>query len=390
MHNTTHIARLLKKRLTESLTAEEEQELHLWAGSEKAYQQLLERTSDGHTIPQLLRLREELERADRQDYNRLLRETVQARITDTSVSTKSKQIRHWLPYIAASIILFIAFGLGIYRYMYTDNASMNDNGGVIGTAQDISPARNKAVLSVSGGEDIELGEHSIVTTEGMVKYADGELVTVTDVLQQLTLRTPAAGQYKMTLPDGSLVWLNAQSKIEYPSRFDPDMRKVKVEGEVYFEVQKDKDRPFIVDVDGQEIRVLGTAFNVENYKKGALVKTTLVEGKIAIQAGEEKIVLHPNQESRWTQTGFRVSDVDTRIATAWKDGYFRFSSTPIREALEQIQRWYDIEVSYGDFPANIRLHAIVSRDKKLSSVLYAIEEASGIQFKLEGRRLSVK
>ena len=136
----------------------------------------------------------------------------------------------------------------------------------------------------------------------------------------------------MELADGTRVWLNAESRLRYPVAFTGKERKVEMEGEVYFEVAKNKEKPFIVTVNGVDIRVLGTSFNVSAYQEE--VVATLVEGKVQLKKGNEQVILSPNQQAIWSDDEFRVKQVDARNYVLWKEGIFLSICLAIRREIQ--------------------------------------------------------
>ena len=203
------------------------------------------------------------------------------------------------------------------------------------------------------------------------------------------LTTARKGQYKLTLPDGTAVWLNAESSLRYPLTFTGKERVVELQGEAYFEVKHNAQKPFIVQTPNQRLKVLGTVFNVSDYPNEEQTVTTLVQGKVSLSSplsqGEQ--VLHPDKQAVLNQRGYQIADVDVRAFTAWKENEFRFKATPLPEVMRQLERWYDLDIDYAQVPKDIRIHALIRRDKKLSSVLYALEQTTNIKFRREGRRL---
>nr|WP_281358878.1 FecR family protein [Sphingobacterium prati] len=201
----------------------------------------------------------------------------------------------------------------------------------------------------------------------------------------LELTTPLGGMYQITLPDGTKVWLNAASSLKYPMSFAKNERKVILLGEAFFEVTKDNSRPFKVLSKGQEIEVLGTAFNVNAYPENTMIKTTLITGKVKLSNDNHAtlpIYLKPGQQSANTNSGnIRVANVDTAPFTAWKDGLFYFDETPLPDALQQIGRWYNVEVRYKAEVPQTHFYGRIKRSKPLREVLEVLEEG-GLHFEL--------
>jgi len=201
------------------------------------------------------------------------------------------------------------------------------------------------------------------------------------------------------LPDGSQVWLNAGSSLRYPMRFDGPDRPVELEGEGYFEVAKNAEQPFVVISKGQTLQVLGTTFNVEAYADTP-AKTTLVEGSVLLSARvtdtspakhiSSDQILKPNQQSILLADShmFQVQTVDPMIAIAWKNGYFQFQDADIQTVMQQIARWYNLEVTYAGETPKQRFDGKVYRNMTLGQVL-DILSFSKIRFELKERKMTI-
>jgi len=190
------------------------------------------------------------------------------------------------------------------------------------------------------------------------------------------------------LPDGTQVWLNAASSITYPVAFTGKQRNVKISREAYFEVMQDKEKPFVVEVDGgMPVEVLGTHFNVNSYTDEGAVKTTLLEGSVRVGQG---VVLKPGQQV-WAD-GQRLSvrsNINMDKVMAWKNGLFNFEDASLQEVMRQLERWYDITVVYEGRIPDIQFEGEISRNINLSNLLRVLARAE-VKFRLEeGRRLVV-
>jgi ferric-dicitrate binding protein FerR (iron transport regulator) len=214
-----------------------------------------------------------------------------------------------------------------------------------------------------------------------------------------TMHVPKGGQYQLTLPDGTKVWLNAASSITYPTAFSGSQRSVTISGEAYFEVAKKVNSPFHVKVgDREEVQVLGTSFNVNAYEDESDIRTTLLDGKIRIEQQQRSVVLAPGQQARLraglpaTASGPAIKVIghaDIDKVMAWKNGYFNFEDMQFGEAMRQLARWYDIDVVYENGIPDIPLGGETSRNLKLSDLLKGLAGA-GVKYKLEqGRRLII-
>ena len=302
----------------------------------------------------------------------------------------SKRLPGWvrLTSVAASIALIG----GIAFFFMKRPAAIKTKSTIAKTIPvDALPGGNKAYLTLADGSRISLTEAAngkIASQAGVTvtKSADGQLVyTIIDAGNQADLRkintisTPKGGQWQVRLPDGSRVWLNAESSLSYPITFaGAQQRRVELKGEAYFEVAKDKMHAFVVKTSGQELEVLGTHFNISSYQDEVSTKSTLLEGSVRIG----HTVLEPGEQATTNAGRIRVSKVDTTMVVAWKNGLFRFDNTPLKDLMRQISRWYDIEVDYeGDF-SDRKFYGEIERSYSLMEVLNVLK-SSKVHFRME-------
>lgn len=302
---------------------------------------------------------------------------------------------------AAAAVAVLAIGIGGY---YLSSMPKSPQGDLMSSAgnkgENILPGGNKAVLTLSDGSRIALddmanGEIAKESGVKITKTADGRvLYSVREGLSHVKpvlnmISTPKGGQYQIALPDGTMVWLNAASSLKYPSSFTGKDRFVTLIGEAYFEVAKDKKRPFRVKTVQQEVEVLGTHFNINAYDDEEVVKTTLIEGSVRVKLPSNKsAVLKPGEQSS-VLNDIKVNQVDANSAIDWKQGLFWFNDESIYSIMRQFSRWYNIEVEYRGNVSNIRFGGQVSRMKNLSQVLRIMELTKSIQFKVEGNKIIV-
>ena len=268
------------------------------------------------------------------------------------------------------------------------------------TLNDIAPGKQGATLTLANGKKIRLGNAAngeLAKEAGLVitKAANGQLIYEVEKghgeLSKVNTLTTARGEtYEVRLPDGTLVWLNAASSLSYATKpNERGERKVKLEGEGYFEVAKDKDHPFVVQTRGQEVEVLGTHFNISSYADDEVEKTTLVEGSIRLSSGGRARLLKPGQQANIKGAGISVEDVDTDQAIAWKNKEFMFQSESIEGVMKAVERWYNVEVIYVGARTKERFTGGVSRYDNVSKVLDIVEFTGASHFKITGRKIYV-
>ena len=312
--------------------------------------------------------------------------------------------------IAAIILLFISTGL----YFYSNRViSEPEQFTEIDVRNDILPGYNKAILTLADGSKISLDDaaNGLLASQGNIaitKTDNGQIVYEKNNVDKSkfishrsainTIQTPKGGKYQIRLPDGSKVWLNSASTLIYPTTFAGNERKVQLKGEAYFEIAPNKNVPFRVESDNQIVEVLGTHFNINSYDDEDYVKTTLLEGsvKVILSSNPNEIsktkLLKPGEQSltKSSQSGIRIENADTEKAVAWKNGYFKFRNTPIKEIMREIERWYDVELIYeGKIPSD-EFTGFISNDVKISAVLKIMEESGGVKFSVKGKKLKVK
>ena len=331
--------------------------------------------------------------------------------TTTETAAPVRKIK-WLSVAAAAIIILI--GTGAYFFNQSSKRNTTPEAAkalpVKKSANDVLPGGDKAILTLANGQQIVLDNaaNGVLAQQGnsdVVKLADGQLAykgtsAKANEIVYNTLGTPRGGQYRLLLPDGSKVWLNAISSIRYPTAFTGDERKVEITGEAYFEVTSDKTKPFRVvcnrDAHPEQregpmtIEVLGTHFNINAYSDEPAVKTTLLEGSVKVTSKEHAVIIKSGEQTQLYNSGVLkvIHDADVDEAVAWRNGLFEFQDADLQSILRQVMRWYDVDVEYqGNVPERF-FTAIISRDKTLTAVL-EILKLSDIDYKLEGKKLII-
>lgn len=291
----------------------------------------------------------------------------------------------WIRYVAAAVVV----GIGLFFYVqYRKNIIVAPEAlpplVQAENEKDVLPGSNKAILTLSDGKKVELddkgtqvindGEIAIRTNEGAVAYGKSAVVVYN------TMTTPRGGQFKLKLPDGTMVWLNAESSITYPTAFPGGTRQVEITGEAYFEVAKNAAKPFIVKTYKDEITVKGTSFNVNSYDDESGIKTSLLEGLVQINGMQ----LTPGK----AYVDGRIIATDLNKDLAWKNGVFSFHQVKLKQAMRQLARWYDVEVKYESNLDYIELGGEIGRNLSLQQVLRGLQDKD-LHFRLEGRVLTV-
>ncbi|WP_367331052.1 FecR family protein [Sphingobacterium multivorum] len=296
-----------------------------------------------------------------------------------------KRVVYWTS--AAAVFLFFSLTLLLYRY-YQSRQSILET--VTMATADIEPGKDQATLTFDDGQVIDLEGKTVKSDASGVTYLDGKAVSASK-MQFATLTTPRKGQYKAVLPDGTTVWLNAESKLKYPTKFAGAERLVELEGEGYFEVKHNASSPFIVESKGQRVKVLGTKFNINSYANEEYSRTTLISGSVELRNLQNELLvrLKPGEQGRFVLGGIDVKKVDAESFIGWTENEFQFKGAQLVEVLRQLERWYDIDVDYKNVPST-KVYATISRDKKLTSVLYALGEITDLNFKMSGRRIEIK
>lgn len=293
---------------------------------------------------------------------------------------------------AAAILLLLAAGITLYL---NHKRSAAPPAPAI-AKHDIPPGHNGAVLTLSNGKQIVLDSagNGTLASDSHIKVIkkDGQLSYEGKTAEVLynTVSTPKGRQWQLTLNDGTKVWLNAASSIHYPINFTGNQRIIEITGEAYLEVSPNASAPFIVKTPTQEIRVLGTHFNINAYGDEPILRTTLLEGSIKVTAAGKSILLHPGEQMA-NNTGagdLSTTKPDVSNVIAWINGRFKFDHSDIKTVMRQIARWYDVEVEYRGSLPDYQFAGGTFRNNNLSEVLQVLE-LSGLHFKLENQKIIV-
>lgn len=299
-------------------------------------------------------------------------------------------LRKWW-WAAASVLLLLAIGTYLWFTNHTNTEPV-----LAANTQPIEAGRSGAILTLDNGVHVQLDSvpNGVIATQNGAEAVirDGQLTyqstgNNSGAVAYNTMFTPNGREFRLVLPDGTQVWLNAASSIRYPTVFAGKERRVEITGEAYFEVAKKAGMPFIVSASKKaEILVLGTSFNVNAYENETSLNTTLIEGAVKVNGA----IIKPGQQAQVVSAGSPriISGIDTDKVMAWKNGFFNFEGASVGEIMRQVARWYDIEVVYEKSQPHVEFEGKMTKDVSLNGLMVLLEK-SGIHLRLEGRKLIV-
>lgn len=273
---------------------------------------------------------------------------------------------------------------------------------VAGVVPEIEAGTPRAVLLMEQGERIDLsllaGDTILNKGDVRIRLDSSKSVTYERMagtpakIEYNTIIVPRKGEYQLILADGSKVYLNSESRLRFPTRFEGKERRVYLEGEGYFEVAKDTTKPFIVEAKEVDVRVLGTSFNVSAYVSEQAVRTTLVSGKVRVGdrlTGKGEVIL-PGQQAEWKDGAFKTKEVDTSIYTAWIDGKFYFEGATLEEITVQLERWYDIDFFFtSEKVKRFAFAGVINKEYSANKIFSIIEKTTRVRFSVNGRVVTV-
>ncbi|OXG05083.1 FecR family protein [Flavobacterium araucananum] len=374
-----NIEELIHKYLTGSATLQERELLNAW------YQK--QQTNSQEWI------------ADSFDEEQIIKKEMFAEINAAIAPAKVRSIRPVYKYIAAaSVILLVG---SVTFFLNTSKQTISNDAAAV-AATSLPGGTNGAVLTLANGEKVQLSSTTLNKTSlgkapGISSYNDS-ILRYKDLKNQAskeiaynTLTTPYGRQFSLVLSDGTKVYMNAGSTLEYPVVFQGSERLVKLTGEAYFEVVHNSKVPFRVKVKDQIIEDIGTAFNVNAYNDERLASVTLVEGSVKVKKKQSEVIINPGQQAVTSESNndIAVKEADFDSALAWKNGLFHFKDLQLDVVLKQIARWYNLEIEYqGGIPSKT-INGEIYRNMDGVQVL-AVLKNLGVNYKLEGNKLIVK
>ena len=377
------IARLFAKKLADGLDEEETRRLEQWLAESPRHAAEWER------------LRQEVAPGGRSvELQREGARLVERRWREFRQRVMGGRRRLWIRAMRYAAIVLVPLAAAAYLWTMFHPAEPATE-----AETPIVPGTFRAQLTLDDGRTValdsaafrsigQLPEATVEVADRVLTYTRSDHAAPAEVKYNM-LDIPRGGEYALQLADGSRVWLNAETRLRYPVTFAGTERRVELTGEAYFEVSKDATRPFIVRANGVDVRVLGTSFNVAAY--GAEVVTTLVEGRVAVEAGSERVTLEPDRQAVWDGKQMEVRQVDASNYGLWRKGIFYFEDRRLEEILDALARWYGVEVFYvNPETKDMRFTVEIKRYENIDVILRRIAQTERVHFGVSGRTVTVQ
>ena len=386
-----YIAELFNRFFSNTITAEEKVILANWVkdkSNKAAFETMLQHSWENFELNRSL---------TEEKAGALLSAILEKDKIHESPRTKIVPMRSRIRVRSVAAAILILFAAGAAYFLWQQGTQQTE---MVAVSDVAPPLSSDAVLTLANGEKIVLDSaaNGHLIDQGntnIVKLADGQIVygssgAMAETLFN-TLTVPVGSRIaSITLSDGSTVWLNAGSSITYPVAFSGGERKVNITGEIFFDIAHDATKPFIVTKGAQQIKVLGTQFNVNAYDDESAMKVTLLKGSVQIAAPSGGVILTPGQmASIHGNEPMRVlNNADVEQVIAWKKGVFDFNGADIKTVMRELSRWYGLEVHYNGEIAD-RFHIETSREMNLSNMLRILQTTGSVSFKIEGKKVTV-
>ena len=380
------VAGLIAKNISNHINSEEKESLDSWKSESDANRKLFSKIKKWDNFQERNRTYKSFDAEKAWQQFSLQIEKPSARIRFRSV----------LKY-AAAIALPLLLGGVIFYYL-----SGRQNNITQQTAS-INPGTQNAIIVLDNGKTINLEDaqwNQLVEDDGSIIHNKKGELSYSNVKPkkakkelQNTLIVPRGGEYNLVLSDGSKIFLNSISKLTYPVVFDDEKREVYLEGEAYFEIKKDIKRPFLVNINGMKIEVLGTSFNVKAYTDEDEIYTTLVEGKIKLnnEKSENEWVLEADQQAVWEKNSDEVTvrKVDAQQYIAWKNGVYSFTNQPLEDIMKTLSRWYDFEYEFASEDIKkVSFEGGLNKYDEIYPILEIMQSTEKIKYKINGTKIT--
>lgn len=390
MHHEKEINRiknLISLYLRNNLSREQENELNYWLKQSIENKRLFVNLSKEENILN-----------DYNTYKKINTSSAWNKVNSKINYPKPKQynLKTFIGYAAAILILFGS----TLTFLYVHKKKSNSLAEIV-AINDIKPGSEKAMLITSTGDKIELKQNKAVS----IKEASGVSLTTDsttlyyntpkknkneNINQYHTIVIPKGAEYNLILSDGTHVYLNSDSRLKYPIVFNGKKREVYLEGEAFFDVAKNKEKPFIVKSKDFSVKALGTSFNVMNYDDEAFAHTTLKTGKVEVCANDKKVILNPGQQAYLKNKDIKVKSVNVNIYTSWMNEKFNFANETLDVIMRKVSRWYNVEVFYAS-PSikNYHFSGNIPKYTNISKVFELLELTTNVKFKIKDKTITV-
>ena len=382
------IAEIILKIRFGTATEDEKQQVENWVAEKEEHRLLYEKIVSGKSIAEYLKKEGDVKAVtDIKAVSARVRERIQEKEMG-----KRRVLRKWYAVTGAACLIGIILGGVFLNHEDRESVALVENNPeqVVNEKVMLVLSDGQTIgLAHQGTDSIYIGQATIIKKENQLAYQSRQDTLGTRVEEERNrIITTVGGDYCFILSDGTKVWLNAESELDFPVDFVGKERVVRLKGEAYFEVKPDAAHPFIVETRGVRTRVLGTSFNIKAYDNEESIFTTLLTGKVKVSAiGEENesVVLTPGMQSEWQENGQKMSvkKVNAENFTAWRQGAFMFDNENIMVVTRVLERWYGLKFIYNE---NVHEHTFsgrLSKDEPLESILETLTFTGGPQFKIE-------
>ncbi len=382
----SRLAYLIFRHFTDSLSVEEREELERWSDADRTHRQLLEDISRKNFYTE--------KQVEDQVFNHVA--AFQKVLDRRQQNLKRKRL--WQRWTAVAAVGVVAVGISFFFL----SQSLGDK--VVARQEvvvELPAGSSRAVLTLADGQRMELAGRmadSVLVEDGVRLNAGGERLTYSQEspvdlsTAYHTLEIPRKGEFQLMLADGTKVWINSESLIKYPVAFKGKERRVYLEGEAYFEVSKNENMPFVVDMGKAAVQVLGTSFNARAYRDENNVYATLAEGKIRLETPGRSMYLAPDEQGIVDLTSGNISKkkVDIQLYVSWKDGRFAFQQQTLEDMMNTLSRWYDIQVFFeSEALRQVTFTGNLKRYDGFNKIIELLEMTGMAHFKVEGNKVFI-
>lgn len=384
------IARLISARISETITPEEQMKLDAWLAEDERHRK------------RFCRIQERLKKDEKNNIFRKPEEILKdMEKVKSELSGGRLTLLGRYPVLRYAAVAALVIGVAV-TWMWQPWGKQQTEVQQLVQQEAIFPGSSKVILTLADGEQVSLQDVAkdslwkdgvlIQTKKGELLYEKSEDRMQQDKISFNKITIPRSGEYKLTLADGTRVWLNSATELKYPVEFKGNSRQVFLQGEAYFEVAADMERPFVVTTPGINVNVLGTGFNVMAYPDDAEQAVTLVHGKVGVWTEKQQVILQPDEQYVYQSATHQgtVRRVDVAEYIGWKEGVMNFDSMPLDELTHKLSRWYDVDFFFtSEQLKNLNFSGAFKKYNELRYVLNIIEEITDVRFVVNNRTVIV-